>query len=252
MERITRFRATILVTLICGIMLFFAARLYYMQIIETGGVVDNTTVFITKTRVKAARGDILDCNGNLLVSNRASFDLVINHYVLTSSENPNQSLFELVQLCRQLGIEYTDHLPVTKTAPFTYTLEEYGSTWRSYFQEYLFRRGDGFDSDITAPLLIDKLRESYHIPADWSDEDAFSERYSCRCQELRGRVFEGEICPKCETKVEFKDTDLEITGWIILHNMENESQPENQKTSAADTKAGEETENSSHNKGYRK
>ena len=172
MERITRFRATILVTLICGIMLFFAARLYYMQIIETGGVVDNTTVFITKTRVKAARGDILDCNGNLLVSNRASFDLVINHYVLTSSENPNQSLFELVQLCRQLGIEYTDHLPVTKTAPFTYTLEEYGSTWRSYFQEYLFRRGDGFDSDITAPLLIDKLRESYHIPADWSDEDA--------------------------------------------------------------------------------
>ena len=172
MERITRFRATILVTLICGILLFFAARLYYMQIIETGGVVDNTTVFITKTRVKAARGDILDCNGNLLVSNRASFDLVINHYVLTSSENPNQSLFELVQLCRQLGIEYTDHLPVTKTAPFTYTLEEYGSTWRSYFQEYLFRRGDGFDSDITAPLLIDKLRESYHIPADWSDEDA--------------------------------------------------------------------------------
>ena len=172
MERITRFRATILITLVSGILLFFAARLYYMQIIETGGVVDNTTVFVTKTRVKAARGDILDCNGNLMVSNRASFDLVINHYVLTSSENPNQSLYNLVQLCRQLDIDYVDHLPITKTAPFTYTLEEYGSTWRSYFQEYLFRRGDGFDSDITAPLLIDKLRDSYRIPAEWSDEDA--------------------------------------------------------------------------------
>ena len=172
MERITRFRATILITLVSGILLFFAARLYYMQIIETGGVVDNTTVFVTKTRVTAARGDILDCNGNLMVSNRASFDLVINHYVLTSSENPNQSLYNLVQLCRQLDIDYVDHLPITKTAPFTYTLEEYGSTWRSYFQEYLFRRGDGFDSDITAPLLIDKLRDSYRIPAEWSDEDA--------------------------------------------------------------------------------
>ena len=113
MERITRFRAAVLITLVSSILLFFAARLYYMQIIETGGVVDNTTVFVTRTRVKAARGDILDCNGNLLVSNRASFDLVINHYVLTSSENPNQSLYQLVQLCRELGIEYVDHLPIT-------------------------------------------------------------------------------------------------------------------------------------------
>jgi penicillin-binding protein 2 len=122
--------------------------------------------------VKAARGDILDRNGNVMVSNRASFDLVINHYVLTSSENPNRSLYELVKLCNKLGIEYTDHLPITKTAPFTYTLEEYSSTWRGYFQEYLFRRGDGFDSDITAPLLLEKLRESYYIPAEWTDEEA--------------------------------------------------------------------------------
>jgi penicillin-binding protein 2 len=161
-----------LVAIVSAVLLFFAGRLYYMQIIETGGVIDNTTIFITKTRVKAARGDILDRNGNVMVSNRASFDLVINHYVLTSSENPNRSLYELVKLCNKLGIEYTDHLPITKTAPFTYTLEEYSSTWRGYFQEYLFRRGDGFDSDITAPLLLEKLRESYYIPAEWTDEEA--------------------------------------------------------------------------------
>jgi penicillin-binding protein 2 len=172
MERITRFRATILICIVGVILAFFSARLYYMQIIETGGVVDNTTIFVTKTRVKAARGDILDRNGNLMVSNRASFDLVINHYVLTSSENPNQSLYNLVKLCQDLEIQYSDHLPISKTAPFTYTLEEYSSTWRSYFQEYLFRRGDGFDSDITAPLLIEKLRDSYHIPAEWTDEEA--------------------------------------------------------------------------------
>ena len=171
MERITRFRATILITLVCSILVFFAARLYYMQIIETGGVVDNTTVFVTKTRVKAARGDILDRNGNLLVSNRASFDLVINHYVLTSSENPNQHLLNLVNLCRELEIEYTDHLPITKTAPFTYTLEEYSPLWQSYFQIFLSNRG-GLDSDISAPLLIDMLRESYGIPEDWTDEEA--------------------------------------------------------------------------------
>ena len=30
----------------------------------------------------------------------------------------------------------------------------------------------GLDSDITAPLLVEKLRERYDIPAEWSDEDA--------------------------------------------------------------------------------
>lgn len=53
---------------------------------------------------------------------------------------------------------------------------------------------------------------------DWEDEDAFSERYSCKCREMKGRVYEGEICPICRTKVVFRDVDLKITGWIILHN----------------------------------
>lgn len=53
---------------------------------------------------------------------------------------------------------------------------------------------------------------------DWEDEDAFSERYSCKCREMKGRVYEGEICPICRTKVIFRDVDLKITGWIILHN----------------------------------
>lgn len=54
--------------------------------------------------------------------------------------------------------------------------------------------------------------------SDWSDEDAFSERYSCQCGEYRGKTYEGEICPKCKKMVKFKDVDLKITGWIILDN----------------------------------
>ena len=51
MERITRFRATILLLLLAALILFLAGRLYYLQIIETGGRVDNTTTFTTVTRV---------------------------------------------------------------------------------------------------------------------------------------------------------------------------------------------------------
>ncbi len=51
---------------------------------------------------------------------------------------------------------------------------------------------------------------------DFSDENAFTERYSCKCRNTIGKVFEGEICPVCKTEVKFVDVDIEFTGWILL------------------------------------
>ncbi len=171
MERLTRRRAGIILLVFCLILSVFSLRLYNMQIIETGGKVDNTKTFAIETRVKAARGDILDRNGNVLVTNRASYDLAFNHYVICSAANTNDRLLELIQVCRTMDIDYIEHFPVTMTAPFTYTLSDYNSAWQGYFQAYLPKKGR-LDSDITAPLLISKLRESYDIPEDWSDNDA--------------------------------------------------------------------------------
>ena len=171
MERITRFRAGLLLLFFGLVACFFAFKLYSLQIIETGGNTNNVTTFETRTRVKAPRGNILDINGNILVGNRASYDLTINHYVLTSSTAPNDMLFNLVQLCKTRGIEYEDHLPISKTKPYTYTLTEYNTTWQDHFQSFLIYR-DNLDSDISAPLLMETLREDYGIPEDWSDEDA--------------------------------------------------------------------------------
>lgn len=171
MERITRVRVGIVLALFCLVLGLFVLKLYDLQIVETGGVVNNTKTFTTETRVKAARGQILDRNGNVLVSNRASYDLVFNHYVICSAEDTNGLLLQLVRMCRELDIAYIDNLPVSKTAPFSYTLSDYNSTWQGYFQAYLPKKG-GLDSDISAPLLISKLRGVYRIPESWSDEDA--------------------------------------------------------------------------------
>ena len=171
MERMTRKRVGALLLLFCMILSFFGFKLYDMQVISTGGSTNNITTFETRTRVKAARGNILDAKGNVLVTNRASYDLVLNHYVLTSSKNPNDTLLKLVELCREQGIEYTDHLPLSKEAPFEYTLSDYNSTWQGYFQTFLASR-DNLDSDITASMLMEKLRESYFIPESWGDVDA--------------------------------------------------------------------------------
>lgn len=171
MERITRVRAGVLLTLVAAVLCFFCFKLYAMQVVDADKNAQNMTTYRTRTRVRASRGDIVDTNGNVLVTNRASYDLVFNHYVILSSGNPNENLLKLALLCRELDIAYYDHFPVTKQWPFEYTLNEQSTAWQGYFQAFLVNRGN-LDSDITATLLMDALRKSYEIPEDWSDEDA--------------------------------------------------------------------------------
>ena len=170
MERISRFRAIMLFVLFAFILGLFAVKLFDLQIIETDGNTDNIAKYTTITTVRAARGDILDRNGNVLVGNRASYDLVFNHYVIESYGETNEALHTLYKKCQELDITYNDHFPVSKTRPFEYTLNEFNTSWQNYFQSFMVDRE--LDSDITAPLLVEKLRTRYKIPPEWSDEDA--------------------------------------------------------------------------------
>ncbi len=171
MERISKFRATMLLVVFCLLLGLFAFKLYDMQVIKTGGSTDNRATFTTLTRVKADRGDLVDRNGNVLVGDRASYDLMINHYVLLTADNTNDNLLRLVRRCNEAGIEYTEHFPVSKEQPYTYTLDQYNATWQSYFQMVIHEMG-GLDSDITAPLLVETLRQRYKIPDSWTEEEA--------------------------------------------------------------------------------
>ncbi len=170
MERMSRFRAVMLFVLFAFVLVLFAGKLFRLQIIETNGNTDNTQTYTTLTTVRAARGDILDRNGNVLVGNRASYDLVFNHYVTKSYPNRNDALYRLVQKCKELGVTYSDHFPVTRERPFDYTLTELNTSWQNHFRAFMVDRG--LDSDISAPLLLEKMRSRYDIPDTWSDEDA--------------------------------------------------------------------------------
>jgi len=116
---------------------FFALKLYDLQIIETGGSTNNQATFTTLTRVKAMRGHILDKNGNPMVSNRASYDLIINHYVLLTANGTNDNLLRLVKRCEEAGIEYTEHFPISQERPFAYTLDQQNPIWQDRFQVFL-------------------------------------------------------------------------------------------------------------------
>ena len=170
MERITRFRA-IAMLLICALILgLFGVRMYAVQMLGAGDIVADSDTYTTYYTVKAARGELLDRNGNVMVGNRASYDLVFNNFVLTNSGNANEHLLRLIRMADQLGVEYIENFPVTETRPYEYTLAEQSANWQGYFQDYLWELD--IDSDISASRLMEELRRMYKIPEDWSDADA--------------------------------------------------------------------------------
>ncbi len=170
MERMTRFRSYVLLGLFGFVMFLYATKLFSLQIIETNGNTNNATTYSTITTVRAARGDILDRNGNVLVGNRASYNLVFNHYVIKSADDRNQYLYNLLKKCKELGVDHNDHFPVSATPPFEYTLDSYNTSWQGYYQEFM--TDWGLDPDITAPLLVEKMRTRYGLPEEWTDEEA--------------------------------------------------------------------------------
>lgn len=164
------FRVGVLILLIAVMAGIFGVRLYDVQVTQASQVDHTPSGSHTyRTRVTAARGEILDRNGKVLIGNRASYNLTLIYAIVFSAENPNENLRKLTNLCNELRLEMTDHFPVTMEKPYTYTTNEYSSTWNSYFKTFLDERG--WDSDISAPQLIRRLKDTYHLPADWTEEE---------------------------------------------------------------------------------
>lgn len=170
MEHKATFRITALLLVVVVILGIFIGRLYQIQISQSEDVVSSPDTYTFLTHVSAARGNILDRNGTVLVSNRASYNLTINDYIIYSPQSTNQNLLTLIQKCEELGLEYTDHLPLSKETPFVSTYESLSTNWQSYFKTYMAERD--WDMDMTATSLMKQLREAYSIPEDWSETDA--------------------------------------------------------------------------------
>ncbi len=167
MDRLYRFRIGIVVVLICLVAAVYTVRLFGLQLTEneTNAYGSSSTTTYTQT-VSAARGEILDRHGTVLVSNRATYNVIINSFVLFNSEDPNGALLELAETCKKYGIEYNDSLPLSTTTPYTYTEETPNYTFRR------FLLGREWDADMTAENLAKKLKSVYHIPEEYTEEQA--------------------------------------------------------------------------------
>ena len=168
-HRIRPLRAALLAAipllLCCGIL----AALYSLQVVHSKDYLEESlnTVYRTEA-VPAARGNLLDRYGRVLVTNQVSYDLTIQRTLLVTDPDPNGILLNLIGMVEAEGIRHTDTFPVSDKAPFRYTAMS--NTQRSRLADYLAHFE--LDEKIGADELMAWLREHYSVPEAYSDAEA--------------------------------------------------------------------------------
>ena len=175
--------------LLLAVILFgLGSSLYDAQMIHGAEYLARSQNSIAETQtVEAARGDILDRYGRVLVSNRVTYQVALNTDAM--EKNRNDILLALIRIARDAGVEWEDTLPITAQPPFRYTTDtpfqypttdEEGSPTTS-----LTRVGrlavkmkwiddptaDGAQGAPrpTAEELLEKMRESFQLELEGAD-----------------------------------------------------------------------------------
>jgi len=165
-------RVVIAAILTFGILGVYLAALYKMQIYDAAGARDAWSAFDATTQtvtIPAARGDILDRNGVLLVSSRPQYNITIARERLIKRDDANEIVLNLIKTALDHGVSYTDTFPMTTGAPFSYLLDMTDSQrdrLQAYFEYFKL------DPEISASDFFVWLKEHYGIDYKTSLPDA--------------------------------------------------------------------------------
>lgn len=98
------------------------AALYDLQINNGDSYYEQTQKKIAESQsVPAARGQILDRNGQVLVSNKVVYQVTLDTKLM--GEDRNEILLALIRAARIEGVEWNDSLPISRTEPFCFTTD---------------------------------------------------------------------------------------------------------------------------------
>ncbi len=162
------FRAFTLIALPILLACVLLLALYSLQVVNRAAYREQGRSTITRVEtVPAARGDILDRYGRLLVTNAVSYDIHIERSVLVTDEDPNGILLGLIELTEAGGIRHTDTLPITADAPFAFT--EMDDIQAGRMADWL----EHFElQELSAPEVMDWMRNHYAVPEDYTPAQA--------------------------------------------------------------------------------
>lgn len=116
--------------------------------------------------VSAARGQIVDSNGNPLVENRVSYNVIINRSFFPDDlQAQNEVIIKIARILQTDGIEWIDDIPITREKPYEYTVGENSSLIRQIHDKMRL------NTYATAENCIDAIIGEYEISDEYTDEE---------------------------------------------------------------------------------
>ena len=180
-----RRRSRVLLFLLLAVITTYTWVLFRLQVVNGGYYLEKSTRKIANPEtVHAARGDILDRNGRVLVTNRATYQVTLDEKLMGDDQKRNATLLSLLDICREQGVSWTDTFPVSQSAPFSYTSEspfenvsvaEDGTETRSSTLLTKLLRSlklKGLSETPTASELMEALRTYFGVDPSVSGRDA--------------------------------------------------------------------------------
>ena len=170
-------RIAALIVLMLILLTVYAFELYQLQIIEGEKYYNQSNEITTEERaITAARGNILDRYGRVLVSNTEVYNLTIDTTKLFANEDPNKTILDLVSMVESYGDKYTDDLPITSEPPFEYD-EDMTEIQRTMLKAYIVDKKSELKElavdpeNPTAVELMSYMRTRYEIDNSYSAKE---------------------------------------------------------------------------------
>lgn len=168
MNRTIFTRPRILMVIVILFLALLCLNLFRLQMVEAKDAnsmykTGNLTYTIP---VKAARGEILDCYGRVLVQNKTSYTILFTK-MSWDNENQNVVILRLIDIMNSYHAIYIDTLPVS-LSPYKYTYEN-DSQSKSELQDFVSQQK--WPKNLTARQLMQKLYERYNLNKKGYSED---------------------------------------------------------------------------------
>jgi penicillin-binding protein 2 len=195
----------LLLAVMCGA---FVSLLYNTMIVNALDPKESAApnTYSTKKTVNAARGDITDRYGQVLVTNTAQYVVTLDVGSMGEIEDQVQVIQRLLEICKEQDIEWNDtEFPVSTTTPFEYTTD--GNPFLSqnestglYEQTRLYKLCEVIrtqknaddsksfwgDNSTSADALVDNMASYFQLSSSLSDKERreiLGVLYSCYLRE---------------------------------------------------------------------
>lgn len=131
-------RLYFLLIFLFAMLFIYLGVLYDTQVIHYEDYAARAVRSIVRSeKVEASRGIMTDRNGRVLVSNRSTYDLTFDASLLSPGSDANEAVLRLLDLCQSRGVDWNDSLPVSRQAPYIYTIDTASNSQKDRFLTYL-------------------------------------------------------------------------------------------------------------------